>query len=432
MQPPAQTFPVLSFLGVVIQLGGALMLIGLFLMMRQFVLRRAYFTAWVSAWASLAVAILALVIRYVCIPVFVGSALHENDPSVRALYLIYQMAKGLGFIFFVRGTLMYVAGTTAGFVATQKLWIVAASFAVVSTVASRHGLNEMVVWQSAIAVPALGYCASALLWLPPSRRTTGSIVCGACFAFLGMLWLVYAATFGVAIHADARPLSSFVGAVVSYNSYFDLTLDVLLGYGMILVLMEDAKREVDDAQAELRVTHDQLRRAALYDSLTDSLNRRAFSEGVGLEMVRATFGTVVLADLDNLKLVNDRYGHSAGDELLRLCADAFRGTLRPYDKLYRWGGDEFLLVVPSAHASDVLERLQSAIARAEPVRSVAPAESIRLQVSLGASDYTSSEELEAAILAADRAMYQEKSHRKGESRTTPITGVASASISAVR
>ena len=117
----------------------------------------------------------------------------------------------------------------------------------------------------------------------------------------------------------------------------------LLGYAMVLVLMEDSKREFDDAQAELRVTHDQLRRAALYDSLTDSLNRRAFAEGVGLEMVRATFGTVVIADLDNLKLVNDRHGHMAGDQIIRRCADVLRATLRPYDKLYRWGGDEFLL-----------------------------------------------------------------------------------------
>ena len=433
MQPPAQTFPVLSFLGVVVQLGAALMLIGLFLMMRRFVLRRAYFTAWVSAWAALAVAILALVVRYIFIPVFVSSAPHEGDPSVRLLYLVYQMSKGLGFIFFVRGTLMYVAGTTAGFVATQKLWAAAAMFAVVSTVMSRHGLNEMVIWQSAIAVPALGYCASALLWLPRSRRTAGSIATGGCFALLGTLWLVYAGSFAMVIHDVPGHFSSLATAIVSYNSYFDLALNVLLGYAMILVLMEDAKREVDDAQAVLRITHDQLRRAALYDSLTDSLNRRAFSEGVGLDMVRATFGTVVLADLDNLKLVNDRFGHSAGDDLLRRCAEVFRAALRPYDKLYRWGGDEFLLVVPSAHASDVLERLQRALDAADPVEAVEPSESIRLQVSLGTADYASSEEIQTAIAAADRAMYQEKNRRKGDSRSGLTGGVLSpTSVPAVR
>ena len=69
------------------------------------------------------------------------------------------------------------------------------------------------------------------------------------------------------------------------------------------------------------------------------------SEGVGQEMVRAGFGTAVLADLDNLKVVNDRHGHPIGDKLIRRAADVLRSTLRPYDKLYRWGGDEFLLLL---------------------------------------------------------------------------------------
>jgi diguanylate cyclase (GGDEF)-like protein len=189
---------------------------------------------------------------------------------------------------------------------------------------------------------------------------------------------------------------------------------------MIVALMEDAKREIDDAQAELRVTHDQLRRAALYDSLTDSMNRRAFAEGVGLDMVRATFGTVVIADLDNLKLVNDTKGHTAGDQLLRQCADVLRSTLRPYDKLYRWGGDEFLLIVPSAHATDVVARLRDTIDGAEPVIAGVPPEPTPLAVSLGAADFASSEELQLAIERADRAMYAEKGRRKGEARPAEV------------
>jgi diguanylate cyclase (GGDEF)-like protein len=162
------------------------------------------------------------------------------------------------------------------------------------------------------------------------------------------------------------------------------------------------------------VTHDRLQRAALYDSLTDSLNRRAFGEGVGLEMVRATFGTVVMADLDTLKMTNDRYGHSVGDQLIRQCAEVLRGALRSYDKLYRWGGDEFLLVLPSARAADVLGRLRSAIDAAEPFVRGTPGQTVRLHVSLGAADYASSEDLAAAIERADKAMYEEKARRKTE------------------
>ena len=115
-----------------------------------------------------------------------------------------------------------------------------------------------------------------------------------------------------------------LSTIVIHNGYCDALLQMLLGSGMVVMLMEDAKREADDARAELAVAHDKLRRDALYDSLTDSLNRRAFAEGVGLEMARATFGAVVVLDMDNLKQVNDSAGHACGDELLQHLA----GTLR--------------------------------------------------------------------------------------------------------
>jgi diguanylate cyclase (GGDEF)-like protein len=418
MQPPAQTFPVLAFLGVLVQLGGALMLIGLFLMMRRFVLRRAYFTAWVGAWGAWAVAILALVVRYILVPGYVGTTLEDSHPVVRGLYVVYQASKTLGLVLFLRGTLMYVNGAVAGIRATRRLWIGAAVFGALSTFASRHGLNEMVIWQAAIASPLLGVCAVSFLRLPRGRRTSGSLATGTSFAMLALLWLAYAGAFGLVVRGATGPFPDYSRVLVRFNSYYDLAGNVLLGYAMILVLLEDAKRELDTAQFELRLTHDQLTRAALVDSLTDALNRRAYIEGVGLDMVRATFGTVVLADLDNLKLVNDRFGHGAGDRLLKLCADVFRGTLRGYDKLYRWGGDEFLLILPTAHASDVLARLERSLEAAEPVVAGLDGQVAHLRVSLGAADYRSYEELSQAIERADQAMYEAKKRRK---QPTPAT-----------
>src|SRR5581483_2259132 len=225
MQAPAQTFPVLSFLGVVIELGGALMLIGLFLMLRRFVLRRGYFTAWGMAWMSLAAAVFGLVIRYVLAPQVDGATLSEDHPVVRMLYFAYQLCKGLGYVFFLRGTLMYVSGSATGIQSTRRLWIGAVVFAMLSTVGSRHGLNEMVVWQSAVAVPALGYCASALFWLPRPRRTLGSMATGACFAALAFLWLGYGGVFSLALGPHAAPLPRFVSVVVAFNTYFDLVVD---------------------------------------------------------------------------------------------------------------------------------------------------------------------------------------------------------------
>jgi diguanylate cyclase (GGDEF)-like protein len=398
---------VVSFIGVVVQLGGGLLLVLLFMLLRRYVLRRGYFSAWTGAWACGAVAIAALVVRYIIMPQL-AAPVDESSWAVRSLYLVYQLGKLASFALFVAGTGMYVTGTRT--LASRAIVLGGALlYALVSLFASSGSLNELVVWQAPIAVVALGGCAAMLFSLPPSRRTLGSVAGGAAFTTMALLWLTYGLAFGMAV----RPVEpAWVTAVVRYNTYFDLLLNIALGFTMVVLLMEDAKREVDDAQNELRIKHDQLRRAAMYDALTESMNRRAFEEGVGLEMARGTFGTLVIADLDNLKAVNDAYGHGAGDRLLRQCADLLRSALRPYDKLYRWGGDEFLLVLPSARGMDVELRLMELLDGAKPVVVGEEGHTVSLAVSLGSADYTSAENLEESIRLADAAMYRQKSARK--------------------
>lgn len=420
----------LPLVGSILQLGGGALLVGFFVLLRRYVFRRPYFSAWVSAWAAMTIGIAAVVVRYL----FIGQGAADSSALVRSLYFVYQAAKLLAFVFFLRGTMMYVAGGrgTAGIFGRRGLIVGAvAVVAGISSVFAQSGLNEMVIWQSLLAVPMLGYCGSALLWLPGSRRTLGTVVTGVGFSLLAGLWLVYGGAFALAIGEATTPLAGIATVFVQFNPYFDLLVDVFLGYGMVVMLMEDAKREVSDAQAELRLSHDRLSRAAMFDSLTDSLNRRAFVEGVGLEMARATFGTVVMADIDNLKLVNDQHGHLVGDLLIRRCADVLRSALRPYDKLYRWGGDEFLLVVPSAHAGDMMDRLRAALMTAEPVRSPTDERVVTLEVSIGGANYASAEEIGAAIDRADLAMYEDKGRRKGEPRNSPAAMRLSAITQAV-
>jgi diguanylate cyclase (GGDEF)-like protein len=418
---PAVAIPLL---GVLIQFGGAALIVALFTVLRRFVLRRAYFTVWVWAWVAFSVATAALVARFVFLP---AAELGSNDTSVasRVLGLIYETSKTLGFLLFVRGTVMYVAGGRTALLGRSKMLVTAVAFSAIAALLSTE-FNELWIWQSVVAVPALGYCATAMFRLPRSRRTVGSNAAGFGFALLGVWWLVSAGAFGLLVRGGtaATPLLGAAAAFAGFNAYVAMLLNAVLGYAMVVVLMQDAKREVDDAHAELRVSHDHLRRAAMFDPLTESLNRRAFGEGVGLEMARATYGTAVLADLDNLKEMNDIFGHTIGDALLRQCADALRTALRPYDKLYRWGGDEFLVILPSARASDVLPRLEAVLRSAggvpvDELGGLAP-----LAVSLGAADYASAEELDEAIALADRAMYREKWRRKGPARS-PSRGIQS-------
>jgi len=413
---------VIGFLGLAVHFGGSAMLVALFLLLRRYELRRGYFAAWTFAWIAMITAIFALVVRYNVLPSMLGYAPAETSFTARGLYFVYQTGKLLTFLLFVVGTHTYVAGGHP----RGRLRVAAAvacGYAVLST-ALAGNMNVLVVWQTPVAVASLGYCAWALLCLPKSRRSLGSMITGIGFVALALVWLVYAGAFGGLALNPGEASPAWARVVRTINSYIDFFVDVFLGYGMIVLLMEDARREVSDAQAELRLAHDRLRRTAFLDPLTESLNRRAFDEGVGLEMARASYGSVVLADLDDLKDVNDRYGHAAGDRLLRACADALRAGLRPYDKLFRWGGDEFLIVLPSARAAEVQSRLDELL-ESIPATPLGPGvPPVRLRVSVGSADYASAESIGAAIERADRAMYAAKSRRKAPRNLTPPTSSA--------
>ena len=432
---PATSRVLLNMVSTIVQFGGVMVLAGLFFLLRQFVLRRAYFSAWTTAWIALTTALTAVMVRYNVLPRVAdgigAGAVTEGDVAVRVLYYMYQLAKLAAFVGFVDGVRMYVIGRR-GLGRAMVTWAAVVVYAAVS-VTLAPDQARVVVWQAPIAVAAFGYCAWQLLTLPRPRRSAGAFASGAAFGFLSLLWAVYAVAFSLySFRQGTAP--AFAGAIITVNPYLDLVGSIALGYGMILVLMEDSKREVDDAHAALRAAHDGLRRAALYDPLTGVMNRSAFTEGLGLDMARASYGTVVLLDLDNLKEVNDGHGHAGGDMLLRGCAEALRKALRPTDRLYRWGGDEFLLVLPMARAADVQQRFEQVIVDAAPVRPGDEETLVKVAASVGAADYTSYDDLRAAIDRADTLMYRQKHARKrspGErsvAATAPATTPASGPV----
>jgi diguanylate cyclase (GGDEF)-like protein len=158
---------------------------------------------------------------------------------------------------------------------------------------------------------------------------------------------------------------------------------------------------------------DALVRAASTDWLTGCMTRRSFYERLDHELARARrYGgrvSVVLADLDNLKRLNDSGGHEAGDEALREIADALRGAARTTDFVGRLGGDEFALFLPGTGADEatvVSGRLLEAVRVGVP---------IPLTASLGVAEWAGpGEEAEALMHRADRALYSAK--RAGRDR----------------
>jgi diguanylate cyclase (GGDEF)-like protein len=120
-----------------------------------------------------------------------------------------------------------------------------------------------------------------------------------------------------------------------------------------------------------------------------------------------------MLDLDGFKAVNDNFGHKAGDEVLREVSKVIAGQLRDYDFLSRYGGDEFVAIVPETKPEDVADlcmRIEKAVAEFElPFSEV---ESARVGISPGSATYQRGFSFDQMIVAADKAMYMRKQYRK--------------------
>ena len=122
---------------------------------------------------------------------------------------------------------------------------------------------------------------------------------------------------------------------------------------------------------------------------------------------------LVMLDLDGFKAVNDNFGHKAGDQLLREVSKVIAGQLRDYDFLARYGGDEFVAIVPETKPEDVADlcmRIEKAVAAFELPFS--DGESARVGVSPGSATYQRGFSFDQMIVAADKAMYMRKQYRK--------------------
>jgi diguanylate cyclase (GGDEF)-like protein len=153
----------------------------------------------------------------------------------------------------------------------------------------------------------------------------------------------------------------------------------------------------------------EVQRLATHDDLTGLVNRRYMLARLTQEQRRFKRNqhvfSVALLDLDHFKLINDARGHEGGDEVLCAFARAVSSTLRDSDLVARWGGEEFLLLLPDttvAQARATIERLQRA------VREIPALNGESLTFSAGATEYRTDEELTATVARADHAMYAAK------------------------
>ena len=169
-------------------------------------------------------------------------------------------------------------------------------------------------------------------------------------------------------------------------------------------LIRNQTAQLDEA-TEQRAAQDQKLKEELYkDPLTGAYNRRYYEE-----VVRKSIGPagIALMDVDDFKICNDTYGHYAGDVALKTVASAIQSCIRSSDLLIRYGGDEFLLVLPGI-PSDILQTKLEQIRAAVQQATVPGYSHFRLSLSIGGTMQAITDSMENAVRRADRLMYQAK------------------------
>lgn len=186
-----------------------------------------------------------------------------------------------------------------------------------------------------------------------------------------------------------------------------------LSINVMASAVQNYTRLLESQRDELQNTNIQLERLATFDALTGALSRYAVRQIIASDMERARRHeralSVLLLDIDHFKAINDHDGHAAGDAVLTALAQTMQEALRVSDTFGRWGGEEFLVVLPEtdkAHAGETAERLRQDTERMEVIHDH---EKIRITVSIGVAEYgPDGDTWEALYRSVDRALYRAK------------------------
>jgi diguanylate cyclase (GGDEF)-like protein/PAS domain S-box-containing protein len=220
----------------------------------------------------------------------------------------------------------------------------------------------------------------------------------------------------------------WVEATVSYhvneaNGHFEV-----YGVSRDITERKQAEELLQKANGQLRADMEkigqlqaELREQAIHDPLTGLFNRRYLNETLGRELARTEretdFLSIVMADIDHFKTVNDTYGHPVGDQLLVEVANLMKNNARASDIVCRYGGEEFLLVLPGTPLEAAAKRAEELRQKCAQIIIQHEEQALSVTMSFGVATYPAhGSEAEEIIIKADKALYQSKN--AGRNRVT--------------
>jgi diguanylate cyclase (GGDEF)-like protein len=403
--------------GLAIQCVGVVLLALLSLSMRSSI-KSVSLKYWTVAWTCLSLALISL---------FVGFHVHTAHKFFYSGYFFGEYAFGL---LFIAGCSYLVSGVQVS--PRYYLTLVPAALVAIVLPYLSPDFNDLFMFQATI-VSGL-FIASGLTLLPAFRRDQTSS--GLRVMLVAVFLLAADFLHDVPVFGARKGLWGLTvpAGYLQYTSIFDLILEVLLGFGTMMVLLESVRSEVEATNRQLTKTRDTLELMVSMDPLTEALNRHAFHSLLNRDQSDGepeTHGCVAVIDIDNLKPINDQFGHGVGDKAIRAVARAVRSLIRADDMVFRWGGDEFMVLLfklPVAEASRRMNTLNDILREKSQQWT---GSQVTISVSSGVSGFASLDELREAIERADQAMYQGRQQMRKATRSSAPFAIPPQATSAV-
>lgn len=208
---------------------------------------------------------------------------------------------------------------------------------------------------------------------------------------------VFALTFGLgSVWFADRAYPFGFGAAIPFLSI----ANVVVAFGVLTLACLYFRNAAQLSQQRLRTL-------AHTDPLTGLYNRRRMAEGIGSVAPRGE-GTVALGDIDHFKVINDSHGHECGDAVIREVARRLRRRLRKTDFVARWGGDEFLIVLPDSDTEAAKATIESICSDIAGVPVSWGGSEVPVSMTFGVVRHRATDAVDATVRRADRALYRGK------------------------
>jgi diguanylate cyclase (GGDEF)-like protein len=364
-------------------LGAAALLVTGLLVLLYFYRRRLYIRYWILGWLLAAAAPLLIVHRF--------AAPKAGD----ALFGLSQFVGILSALVFVISADAYrtkprLRRGYAAVLLPVLIWFALAPL----------GMGPVTVYAPGHLMIAGGFAAAGLAHLALMRETH---LRGA--AVVGTMMLAFALANGWWAFDEPTSLG-----LSDRSTFLNLALYLSMALGMQLMTFEDMTDELRLTNKRLEAAQGELRDLVTRDALTGCRNRRFFDEVIGREIQRhRRYGiplSLLFIDVDRFKAINDTLGHEVGDRVLKQVATFLINRVREADDVFRWGGDEFLILMscPLREAERKAAELKAAFARSETA-TLQPG----VGLSIGCAELKpEAADVMAAVKAADARMYQDK------------------------